>query len=184
MPERDDLDQLIDSALMSYGEARPGLEQRMLAGIQSEVARPLGRWNFLAVAAPVVASLLLMTYLLRQTFPPQLRQGAVAPLGVPATLQAKTAPTPAPQPVRVARVMRRRPTANQARQSAAVRPKLDVFPTIQPLTDAEEAISRYVREASEADRKALVASQQQATEPLTITAIHIPPLEIPEQDKN
>ncbi len=71
MPENDELDLLLDSALATYADPGPnsGLEQRVLAGL--EAARRSGehhprafagtrRWLPWAIAVPVAASLLIL----------------------------------------------------------------------------------------------------------------------------
>ncbi|MGA2251861.1 hypothetical protein [Terracidiphilus sp.] len=55
-------------------------------------------------------------------------------------------------------------------------PKLDVFPTPQPLSPEERTFVRYVANMSESDRKALAATQDQPITPLAIAAIQIQPL--------
>jgi hypothetical protein len=67
-------------------------------------------------------------------------------------------------------------------QSAIPRPKLDIFPTPQPLDPGEEALARFAAQAPEAERKAFLEAQQQADAPLHIAAIHIKPLELPDDE--
>jgi hypothetical protein len=52
------------------------------------------------------------------------------------------------------------------------------------MTSEEQALTRFASEASEADRKALVESQQRVGEPLNISAIRIAPLPSLEEKQN
>lgn len=60
---------------------------------------------------------------------------------------------------------------------AVPRPKLDVFPTPQPLTSQERALVSVTTEAPVPVRKALADAQTQDNFPIHIAAIHIPPVE-------
>jgi hypothetical protein len=185
MRDRDDLDQLIDSALASYAEPRSGLERRTLARISEEKSRSSRRRWLLAFALPLTASLLFLGYLIPRTTPPKRDQVAMAPgSSLAARVESSPAKHAAPQSVtrKHNRVAERLPV--RARMNIAQRPKLDIFPTPQPLSDAEQAVTRFASDATEAQRKALVAQQQNLAEPIQITAIHIPPLPSPEEDKN
>jgi hypothetical protein len=59
-------------------------------------------------------------------------------------------------------------------------PKLDVFPTPQPMSSEERALSVIAMQTPLPLRKALVEAQQDDS-PIHIAAIHIPPLESPDQ---
>jgi hypothetical protein len=58
-------------------------------------------------------------------------------------------------------------------------PKLDVFPTPQPLSSQEEALVSFAAKAPERERESLIAAQQEEDAPLSIAAIEIKPLEPP-----
>lgn len=181
MPERDELDRLIDSELARYAEPHAGLEQRMMARVSVEVARSSRRRWILVSTAPVFACIVLFTYVLLTS--PHSRPGQVA--FIPAVPSAAHVADPVePQPtsrsLRGARVRQRAP--KQIESKAIQHPKLDSFPTPRSLNPEEQALTRFATEAPEKDRKALVEAQQQIAEPLRISAIHIPPL-APEQDK-
>lgn len=188
MPERDELDVLIDSALNIYAEPRPGLEQRMLARVSSELARPSGRRPFLlAIAGLVTASLLLLTYLflMRPHSQPQEIGHSVGTPPLPAHVAVPDEPRTASQQVPGARVRRRRTSGLQRVQSAAIeRPKLDIFPMPKPLDVGERVLTRFASQAPEADRKAFLEARQGDDGLLTITAIRIPPLPSPEENQH
>ena len=83
MPDKDDLDLLLDSALATYGSPGPetGLEQRVLSSLaaaraaeQERRARTWSRrWLAWAIAVPVAASLLLWIGISRTVRPPAIR---------------------------------------------------------------------------------------------------------------
>jgi hypothetical protein len=82
----------------------------------------------------------------------------------------------------------RRPERHSSRAratvSAAPLPKLDVFPTPQPLTREEQALVAYVAHAPQAERKSLIEDQRRMDAPLTIEALEIKPLALPEPEGN
>jgi len=183
MPERDELDMLIDSALGTYAEPRPGLEQRTLVRISGEVRRSSGRRILVAMTVPLAALLLLFVYLMATTPHSRPNQLAYSP-AVPSPAHA--APSPAahqpPQPIDRVHRQFRKPAAIRIQAKTILPPKLNVFPTPQPLRAGEQALIRFVAQAPEADRKALVEAQQRLDQPLNISAIRIPPLQQPEED--
>ena len=67
---------------------------------------------------------------------------------------------------------------------AAPLPKLDVFPTPQPLTAEERALVAFAANAPKPELKAVVDAQPQADAPLSIAAIEIQPLDSPDQGGN
>jgi len=184
MPERDELDRLIDSELARYAEPRAGLEQRMLARASGEAVGSSRRRRFmLAIAAPVVASLACCTYLLLRTSHSQPGQMTRTTAELP-LVHTTAPPELLPVPRSLSGTLTRGHTALHRVTNTMPHPKLDLFPTIRPLNEAEETVYRFGREAPETDRKALVATQQQLSEPIRISAIHIPPLPKPEEGKN
>ena len=64
MPDHDDLDLLLRSAVSTYGDPDSGLAQRVLARVSAEVApAPRRRWLPWAIALPAAACLLLLLVL-------------------------------------------------------------------------------------------------------------------------
>jgi hypothetical protein len=63
-------------------------------------------------------------------------------------------------------------------------PKLDVFPSPQPLSPEEKALVSFAARAPEPVRQALIDAQTQADAPLNIAAIEIQPLDPPDQGGN
>jgi hypothetical protein len=185
MPERDELDMLIDSALTTYAQPRPGLEQRMLAHISGAVTKPSRRrWMLPAITAIVAASLLFVAYLVPKASHSRPQQFAYAPTA-PSPPHAVTPPATAQAPQSIPMKHRKYESRGiePVRSNDTQHPKLEVFPTPQPLSTGEQALIRFVAQAPEADRKSLVEAQQRADEPLNIGAIRIPPLQPPEENQ-
>lgn len=186
MPERDELDQLIDSALAGYAEPRPGLEKRVLARVSGQMTRsPRRRWILAAVAAPAIAALILFGYLVQRTPRSQPGQRAYVP-AVTSEPAVVTTPTPpnAQRPASPERIRHTGHVVNRASNPSVSRPKLDIFPTPQPLTADEQALALFAAQAPEPQRKAFIEAQQQADAPIHIAAIRIQPLESPDKGKN
>jgi hypothetical protein len=199
MCENDEFDLLIDSVLSTYGDPGPdsGLDQRVLARISSARASarvahaPRRRWLPWAIGLPAAACLLLFFFFLagpKTAHPPTSVAKGVSP---PQQVPIITAPSEAPPALRSEPVssnghvpfnLRSRPD-KQAMRSVAL-PKLDVFPTPQPLTPAEQALVAFAVRASESERQSFIAAQKQAEAPLRIAAIEIPPLDSPDNDTN
>ena len=194
MRENGDLDRLLDSVLSTYGDPGPGsgLDQRVLASIRTRIAAepaPRRRWLPWAVGLPAAACLLLFFLAGPKTaHSPAIPAKVVTqPQEFPITT-AHTGPLPALRPQLVPRT-RQVPFSRQSRpgghatRSVAL-PKLDVFPTPQPLTQAEQALVAFAVRAPEAERQSLIAAQKQAEAPLSIAAIEIPPIESPDKGTN
>jgi hypothetical protein len=195
MPERDKIDQLIDSALASYAEPRAGLEQRMLARMAMDASRSSRRgWLLVAIAAPILAALILMIYLVPRAPHAQPPSQTASTSRGPSTTPSKEHPVgrvvtePAPQVVQSSgsshRIRHREQDVDEHTYNAALRPKENIFPRPQPMTAEEQALTRFAAEASEADRKALIEAQRRVDEPLNISAISIAPLPSLEDKQN
>jgi hypothetical protein len=63
-------------------------------------------------------------------------------------------------------------------------PKLDIFPTPQPLSPQEQALADFAARAPKSERESLMAAQQKTAAPLHIAAIEIKPLNLPSPDVN
>lgn len=146
--ERDELDRLLDSALGKYGTAEPraGLEGRVLARLRSEEAivrkRAAWRWALAAVVA-VIAIFVAVAWRPRNhspvvaghSFSPATATHAIRELPQQPTQSAK-------KRLANSRVHRLR-HANPV-EVASSAPKLDQFPSPQPLSDQEKILVRYV----------------------------------------
>ncbi len=73
---------------------------------------------------------------------------------------------------------------NVAHAATAPLPKLDVFPTPQPLTEQEQALLFYAQQASTAQLQALSEAQARDEDPFPVATVHIPAFEPPTQGTN
>jgi len=226
MPEKDELDQLLDSALATYADpgADSGIEQRVLAALAADrAAAQIGnvpgwkrRWLPWAIAVPVAASLLLWVSIAKVDHVPAIQKqepyrsdqertpsiitpaatarpstrngihpsGAKAPVN-PDRLTARLKSCPVTELASAASAGAEStscPVARTVSDATYVvqnlpRPKLDVFPTPQPLSSEERGLAVVALQAPVPLRKALVEAQEQDDAPVHIAAIHIPPLE-------
>lgn len=148
-----EMDRRLDAALASFTavEPRQGLEARLLANLGAEQARvPSRAWWQWGLAGAVAVILLIGALAWRSirpshptvaNHPPATIQHAStqetnsAPHTAPDVTTAKHAPMPSPATRRVA-----------AATAIAVRPKLDKFPSPQPLSTEEIALAHYVKD--------------------------------------
>lgn len=150
--EQDELDRMLDAVLVKYAaESRPGLEERVLANLRAEQARvpdhAWWRWSAIAVVAAVIVVVLALTVRSDKRFHPVVANHASNPTKAPkepATLVASNASRNNPQE----HGPRRGTIAHhfQARVSTSANPKLNEFPSPQPLSEQELALRRYVSE--------------------------------------
>ena len=192
MREKDDLDLLIDSALATYADPGPdsGLEDRVLvtlAAVRSETPQVLGRWRRRwlpwSVALPIAAGLLLLWLPPRRdkplpAFEPRQARSASPNAIAPHVDSSREV---RPHVLRRHVIRSAQPTAPVQTAQAAPLPKLDVFPTPQPLTAEERALVVVVTQTPLPAREALVEAQSLDAQPVRIAEIHIPPLEPPDQ---
>jgi hypothetical protein len=193
MPEQDEMDLLIHSALSSYADPgrESGLEKRILARIAEEDALVTGRrWLPWAIALPVAAGLLLLLMLSahRQTVTPLAHH-----LQVPLAQQTEVA-NAGREPSTDHRLTRRESSGGGIRLlnsrgsidtgKTELLPKREVFPTLQPLSPEERAIANFVARATETERQSFIEAQKRDDAPLSIAAIEIQPLDPPNQGGN
>ncbi|MGP8251458.1 MAG: hypothetical protein ACLQHF_05440 [Terracidiphilus sp.] len=188
-----DFDLLLRSSLETYGDPGPdsGLAERVLARIAAEGARQQARQTIRwAIALPVGACLIVVIVLAG------LRGLHNAPVGAnqARVTLPRSADTGRDEPIKNSPSLtaRRsdfsRPERHSSRPAAAATvarlPKLDVFPTPQPLTPAEKELIAYVAHVPEAERQSLVEDEQRIDTPLTIAALEIQPIAPPEPQGN
>ena len=193
MPENDPLDRLIDSALGTYAnpDSESELARRALVRIAAEGGRRrTRRWLPWIIALPVAASLLiLMTFFgskpTRRTASGTNQARVSQPardsaIGAEPLFPAHSAAT---QHAGASRPQTRASHVVSIAKTSAL-PKLDIFPTPQPLTPEEQTFATYAARASEKERESLIEAQKQMEEPLSIAAIQIQPLKPSEPDGN
>jgi hypothetical protein len=192
MPELDDLDLLIRSAVATYADPGPGddLARRILVRVAAKATPALTRrWLPWAIALPIAAGLGALA-VLSGSMPsrPGIGKTNQASNSQP-PLRAITGAAPSTTPSARTRrskapLQNRQPPLTKKAAQTALLPKLDVFPTPRPLTPEEKALATFAAEASEPERRSLIEAQQQADAPLAIAAIQIQPLEPPEPGGN
>lgn len=193
MPERDELDRLIDSELARYAEPRVGLEQRILARIEAESSRRswlLSRWRLWALAGAVVAIVLLGVSVprvlhretdvntARAASPDHERIASTKGVTPEVHVQFRALPQIAKRHHVEGRSIPTEVAAN------ARHPKLDVFPSPQPLSAQERALLALATQSPDTERETLLANQRRQDSPLDIAAIRIPPITLPDEGKN
>jgi len=135
----EELDRLLDAALKQYAAVQPreGLEGRILARMRSETAESASHawWRWLTAAAAVAALALIIIMALRPhaTQQPMIAQHPAVALPA-AKLAASSQPRKAVQ----------RPTRRGHAVADIRGPKLDQFPSPQPLSDQEKLLASYV----------------------------------------
>ena len=193
-PNRDELDNLLDAALATYTspEPSPDLAARILAATRAIDRHLPVRW--MAWAIPALAATLFITIVLihRPAAPATPSQPTAA-----LSASRESAPAPpahsvveTPSRLRRPRTVTTRSIPTVVPMSPSV-PRQDVFPTPIPLSPAEEALVALVNRDSP-DSKELARQitqpdprgQPQPIEPLRIAAIHIPPLNPPDNGDN
>lgn len=151
--ENDALDLVLDAALREYAAAEPraGLEQRVLAQLQCERVRlPNRSWWTWSVAG-VVAALLAFTLALalRSNGPAKTVIQRHPPVPIE-TVQPSATQVAVGREIRATPVtgLRQKATWHHAHRAIVVAdsPKLDQFPSPEPLTSEELALVRYVRQ--------------------------------------
>lgn len=182
---RDELDRLLDSALANYADPGPdsGLEGRIMSRMATETSpAPRRRWLAWAIALPAAAALLLfILFSYPWTNPPSStpQQANVTQQQAAPSIEAANRPPSRPTPIRRSDTLPGRPHPSRKPLSAnpAPLPKLDIFPTLQPLSPQEQALVDFAERATKSERESLIAAQRQADAPLRIAAIEIKPLE-------
>jgi|SRR5580704_3357078 hypothetical protein len=167
---RSQFDRELSAALAKYASAEPrvGLEQRVLANLQAERAKTPShawwRWKSMAAAAAALAVAIVLIALAWRSNgpsrraianPPSPAQGGNAAVAQVKTVtnnsgQGSSSQKSGPQELKPARRQIARQTAPSSRQTvAAVPPKLDQFPSPQPLNEQEKILARYVAQFPE-----------------------------------
>lgn len=143
-------DAALDSALREHGDARPrpGLEGRVLANLRAERERlKAGRKWWPAPVAVAVSAILIIgaAIFLGRTHDNTREQVAAerTPMVRQNSPGVRVASVPAANTSRATKITRRvRPVlANRPAE-----PRLDQFPSPQPLSDQEQLLARYVQE--------------------------------------
>jgi hypothetical protein len=142
-----ELDRMLDASLAKYASVEPlaGLEERVLAHLRAEPVRR-SRYGWLqwglAGAVAVIAVVAVLAWRPSRVQHPQIAND-------PPTTTQETKPAPhATDEIYAAKhASTRKPRARRAPASTEVAayPKLDQFPSPQPLTTEEIALTQYVK---------------------------------------
>lgn len=154
---RDKLDRELDAALAKYAAAEPraGLEQRVLAGLRAERERRAARvwWQTPVVAALATALVLVVAVLAwRLEAPAEKIANQHSPemqADKPEGAKVANSSGSGTGPVQQKRMSETSPRSHLVRKPEAVVasvPKLDQFPSRQPLSEQERILMRYVTE--------------------------------------
>jgi hypothetical protein len=156
--EQDELDRVLDAVLAKYAAAEPrdGLEERVLAHLRAERARVPDHawWRWSAVAAVAAVIVVVLALSLRSDKPSR-----------PIVVNHPSTPTEAPKE-RGAEIVSNAhrsgilPLRSHARKRTVVRPsppevavarspKLEQFPSPQPLSEQEKLLCNYVAQNPE-----------------------------------
>jgi hypothetical protein len=189
MPNDTDLDRMLNEALHSYVASEPGthMEGRILATAWNEARETRlarrQRWSWWSVA--MAACLLLVclavyvSHSRRRTvqfaqMPRQSRPTSLAP----AEGNRQAAPDSG-VPSKAVRVRSHLPAVIAGRAEVSEKlPKLDVFPTPQPLTAEERGLLTLVAQVPNDQKQALAKPVPAATKPLEVEPLRIAVIEI------
>jgi len=194
MPERDDLDRLIDSELARYAEPRVGLQQRILARVQAGGTSQPGvfsRWQGWALVGAAAAIALLLSVLVQRTHQRETNVNiahSTNPKCLPTGSTTETSATqvagPNSQPeAKPTRSVKYKPKSIQVPKGFQ-HPKLDVFPAPQPLSEQEESLVRLATELPKAEREKFLSDERRLDTPLEISSIKISPITMPDVGQN
>ena len=193
MPERDDLDRLIDAELARYAEPRMGIEQRIMARVKAESShRPsfFRGWQQWSITGTVTVAIMLAIVIpLSTRREPDVNKAVVtssdhAQSNAPVTRSEVHIQAPHPnQTPKSVHVPTREPKSLEAAQLSP-RPKLEIFPAPQPLSAEEQTFAELATRLPRAERERLLADQKSQDAPLEISAIKISPITMPALGKN
>ena len=152
------IDQLLDSSLREFGaaEPRPGLEMRLLAALEAEQKRAAATapwWRNWQLASGIVAVLMLAAWGVASWLHPSRQVahtngGARAPQGQSPVVPAKTSDLQlacaCPLKLRPHKQVELRDAAASLRKASERHPRLEEFPSPQPLSEQEQLLVRFV----------------------------------------
>jgi len=173
--EKKFVDKLLDAGLARYSaaEPRPGLEQRLLAGLKQQ-PRPSRwlDWRWAGALATAAVVLVIVIFFFRQPPAPELpTQTATSSPAPVAPASATLSPEAVRPPVAKTTVRRAAPRIEQAR---AETPRLETFPAPAPLSEQERLLLLFTRQAPQ-EASLMAQARNQPTQPLGV--IPLQPIE-------
>lgn len=182
--ETDRFDAVIDRALRSYAEPAEVPEARVvLARVLSRArvseSQRRGWWVWGAVATAGLAVVVLAGVVWMMRGPRRVEIAGVPK--APSVSQVASSPPQVTYTWTVARTngaqRNRAFTVREVQGAASQVPKLEVFPTLRPLTAEEQALVAFVRRAPPAVKKAVIEDQQHWDDPIIVADLRKPSLE-------
>lgn len=143
----------LDDALAKYArvEPRAGLEERILANLQAEQARvpnhSVWRWSVAIVLAALVVAALVMGWRHGKSFSPLMVKHPSTSAPGPNDPRPEVAANDGAKQLHVAGQASKRAATHRSPRPAVVatvNPKLDQFPSPQPLSEQEQILASYV----------------------------------------
>jgi len=174
--DQENLHRWLDTALVEYGntEPRPGLEARVLANLSAERERITARqgWFWALTLAATAAVIVLAVWMESNT---GLRTKVPTSVTTASEQQAESKPDVLQQSRKIAspRVHRNQPV--HSFEAAAV-PKLDRFPSTQPLSEQERLLLAYLNQTPKQEVMLTIAKAK-SNEDLRVKDLEIQPLE-------
>ena len=163
-----ELDRMLDVTLAKYAAVEPpaGLEERVFVHLHAAPPRPSRRgwlqWE-LACAVAVIAVVAVLAWRSSRVTPPVTTNHPSATIPRTATPEAKPAPHATDEIAAAKQVsMPKPPRRASASTAVAAYPKLDQFPSPQPLSAEEIALAQYAKNFPKEAR--LVAQTQEEFE--------------------
>ena len=146
----DDLDRVLDAALAKYAavEPRPGLEDGILANVRTGLDHaPHAAWWRWGLTAAIAALVLVVVTLAWRSKAPHPQIANRPPVATQSPTKSETPPIHSADnvPPQQIKPIRRAAAHRVPVPAVASSPKLDQFPSPQPLSPEEIALARYVR---------------------------------------
>ena len=156
--KQNELDRMLDAALAKYAavEPRTGLEDRVLANLRAEQAHVPDHawWRWSAIAAVAAVILVVLALSLRRDKPsrPIVVNHPSTPIEVPkerATQTVSYAHGSGTRPARPSTARKPAMRSSPPEVAIASTPKLEQFPSPQPLSEQEKLLQNYVAQNPE-----------------------------------
>ncbi len=151
MQHADDLDRVLDAALAKYAavDPRTGLEERVLAHLRTEALQPPRRmWLQWSLAAGVAVVVRVAVLVWRSSRVPHHVIAKRPPVTIqsPSVQKARSAPDSTNEAAISKHASTRKTAVHPVIAAKAIaHPKLDQFPSPQPLSAEEIALAMYVK---------------------------------------
>ena len=152
----DDLDRVLDSALAMYAtiKSRPGLEERILANLRAEHSAARRTWWVWALVGALALLIVVLALRSGRAVRPEVAKQRPAPEVAKRVEDRNLGGSTHP-----IRQVRRKQAAK--RQPLPANPKLDQFPSPQPLSEQEQILAMYINQNPES--AALIAEARMET---------------------